>query len=207
MTQEKKEHIRKTIVTKPFGHLHNKVNRRERILDGSHIMGRLFAVLMMAAGLIILVHQDHIYRILSEVLGISMFFLGLYYIVCGIIEAEHRNHETKVIANGIVLVIFGVLLFVNYTNTDAIIGAIWGVFGVFNAAEELNHSLYSLGHREPYVGKMIYAGIELMLGIMLLVGLPHAVHHHIPILGIEMMLMGWQIFHESEKEEHENMNN
>jgi len=200
MTQDKKDSFKKALRTMPFDHSHNKVNKSGKPLDGSHIMGRLFAVLMMLAGLVLLVHPDHIYRILSEVLGIAMLILGIYYIVCGILEAEHRSHETKVIANGIILVIFGALLFINYTNTDSIIGAIWGVFGLLNAADELNHALYCLAHKEPFVGKMIYAGLELMLGFMLLVGLPHAVHHHIPILGVELMLMGWQIFHESEDE-------
>ena len=82
-------------------------------------------------------------------------------------------------------------------NADHIIGALWGIVGVLKGSEELNSALHKAYLKKSFWKKLIRAVVELLLGVLLLVDAPAALKHHIFLLGVELLLVGWRILQDT----------
>lgn len=51
--------------------------------------------------------------------------------------------------------------------------------------------------KKPFGKKLIRALVELLLGILLLIDAPAALQHHIFLLGVELLLVGWRILQDA----------
>lgn len=63
-------------------------------------------------------------------------------------------------------------------------------------SEALNGALYHASRKEPFVAPSIEAVIELALGFLLLID-PSAVKHHVLLLVLELVAVGWQTLPEA----------
>lgn len=158
--------------------------------------GRVFAWLLILSGLACVLLTGVVYHALPFLLGGLMVVLGLNRFVCGIWTKEYQTKETKLTANGIVYFTLGVVILCHYRDADAVIGSIWGFLGLMKGSEAINSALYSLSHKGPFVGEGLQGAVELALGILLLVDPASAVEHHVFLLGLELVAVGWQILRE-----------
>lgn len=153
-------------------------------------------------GLLLIFFTDQIHELLPFILGGVMVLAGLVFAIHGLRSKEHLVSETKQIANGLLFVLLGIVIMCNYQNADAIIGAIWGVVGLIKGSEDLNETIYSLSHKKPFIVKLIRTGITLFLSIYLLLDPASNVHHHLFILGLELIVSGFEfLFDEHDEEE------
>ena len=161
------------------------------------VLGRVWAVLLMVlgAGCILLARQ--VYRALPFLLGAGMVLVGTSHMAYGLWTREYRWKETKLTANGIVYLILGLVILFHHANADAVIGSIWGVLGLMKGSEALNAALYRFSRREPWAALAMQAAVELVLGFLLLIDPSSAVRHHVPLLGVELAVIGWQSLRES----------
>lgn len=148
-------------------------------------------------GILCLFFTDLIHHGLPYILGTAMLLLGVLDIFRGILTEEYKNYETKLTANGIVFLILGLVILFNRHNVDNLIGAIWGTLGLLKGAEELNEAICSLAHKEKFISKTLRAAIELALGILLLMDPAANIHHHLFILGLELIATAWEIWRKS----------
>ena len=148
-------------------------------------------------GFLCLFFTDQIHHGLPYILGTAMLLLGLLDIFRGILTEEYKKHETKLTANGIVFVVLGLVILFNRHNIDNLIGAIWGTLGLLKGAEELNEAICSMAHKEKFISKTLRAAVELVLGILLLMDPAANFHHHLFILGLELITTGWEIWRDS----------
>lgn len=133
------------------------------------------------------------YRALPYIVGIFLNILGFCSLARGILTGEYRDPETKLTSNGVVYLVLGAVILWHHANADTMIGSIWGILGLIKGSEVLNEAICGMAARKPFAGKMIQAAIEVALGILLLVKPAESVHHHVFLLGLELVIVGWQI--------------
>ena len=131
-----------------------------------------------------------------------MMAIGTTHTVCGLWSKEYQSRETKLTANGIVYVALGLVILVHHTDADSVISGIWGVLGLMKGSEALNGALYRASQKEAFVALGLQAVIEVALGFLLLLD-PSAVKHHVLLLGLELVAVGWQTLRESKQSEQE----
>ena len=98
----------------------------------------------------------------------------------------------------------GLVILFHHANADAVIGSIWGILGLMKGSEALNGALFHASRKEPFVALGIQAIIEVALGFLLLVD-PSAVEHHVLLLGLELVAVGWQTLRESKQSEQDEL--
>lgn len=158
--------------------------------------GRVIAVIQTLSGVACMLISEQIYSIFPYIIGGLMMIAGLINTVVGFRTKEFCKPETKMTANGVVQLLLGAVILYHHANADSLISSIWGVLGLVKGSEMLNASLYALSQKEPFLKKGILAVIDLLLGILLLND-ASAVKHHVLILGVELVVLGWQNFRET----------
>lgn len=160
---------------------------------------RIFAVLQTALGVLCMLFTEQIHSLFPLALGLLMAATGICDIYRGVVTQEYRQAETKLTARGIVTLILGGVIVYHHQESDPIIGAIWGTIGIAKGTEALNLAIYKCFAGKSYMGEMLHGGIELLLGILLLLDPLTAVEHHLFILGIELVAVGIQAVKETKK--------
>ena len=159
---------------------------------------RVYALVLVLSGAACILMTEKAYHALPFILGIGMTAIGTTHSLCGFWTGEYQSKETKLTANGIVYVALGLVILAHHGDADSVISSIWGVLGLMKGSEALNGALYHMSKREPFVALGVQAVIELALGFLLLVD-PSAVQHHVLLLGLELVAVGWQTLRESKQ--------
>lgn len=151
---------------------------------------RLFAVLYALLGIACMVFTEQVHRVFPFVLGGLTVATGGCDLYRGIRTKEYQSPGTKLTARGIVMLAVGCVMIASFRNADPIVGAVWGVIGLTKGSEELNLALYQAAQRRPFGGKLLHGGIELLLGVLLLLDPEASVKKHLFLLGIELIAIG-----------------
>lgn len=159
---------------------------------------KFLAIAFAITGFVCLLFTDKMYNALPYILGIMMCALGVIDTLRGVYTEEFRKRETKLTANGIVVLLLGIVILWKRTNADNLIGAIWGTIGLLKGSEELNAAIYSCARKERFIGKSIRALIELILGFLLLIDPVSNIQHHLTILGLELIVAGVKTWNETD---------
>lgn len=159
-----------------------------------------FAVIQAILGIACILFTDQIHYVFPVILGIFMVALGICDIIRAIITKEYCRKETKLISHGIIVFILGCVILFHYQNADQIIGAIWGVIGLYKGSEALNTAIFQCWAKAPFARNILHGLIDILLGIALLIDPMTAVTHHLFILGIELIILGIQTIAETKKQ-------
>lgn len=165
-------------------------------------VSRAYALVLILSGAACILMTRTVYHALPFILGIGMLVIGTTHTICGFWAEEYQSKETKLIANGIVYIALGLVILAHHGDADSVISSIWGVLGLMKGSEALNGALYHASRKEAFLAMGIQAAIELALGFLLLVD-PSAVEHHVLLLGLELVVVGWQTLRESKQTEQE----
>jgi len=171
-------------VPKSHGHTHHHFHNTHAAI--------LFAIIQTLLGITCIVFTEQIHLLFPIILGIFMICLGCCDILRSVATKEYCKEETKLISNGIIVLVLGFVILFLDDNADQIIGAIWGVIGLYKGSEVLNAAIYSLSEKKPFLRSTLHGLIDMLLGIALLIDPMTAVTHHLFILGIELIILGIQ---------------
>ena len=167
-------------------------------------VGRVYALVLILSGAACILMTQKVYHALPFILGIGMAEIGTTHTICGLWAKEYQSRETKLTANGIVYIALGMVILAHHTDADSVISSIWGVLGLMKGSEALNGALFHAARKEHFAALGIQAIIELALGFLLLID-PSAVQHHVLLLGLELVVVGWQTLRESKQSEQEKL--
>lgn len=183
--------LQKAPVPKAHGHKHHHFT--------SLRAAKAFALLQAALGVLCMVFTRQIHTLFPFILGFLMVMTGICDIYRGVVTREFRQTETKLTSQGITTALLGCVIVYHHRNADSIIGAIWGIIGLTKGTETLNLMICRCSAGRPFVGELFHGGIELLLGILLLLNPLTAVEHHLFLLGIELVAVGLQAVKETKK--------
>ena len=161
---------------------HRKIQLRRRLF---------FASIVFLMGILCLV--------LSHVVlfGLPYFLSGLLFLlsVDNLYEAFKNHHfdeeDTDEIANAIIYLALAIVVLFKAGESSIIIGAIWGIVGLFLASRNTSHALYGLinkkGSPAGHVLHLMHAALSTGISITLLLDPEEHLHLHVYILGLELM--------------------
>ena len=167
-------------------------------------VSRAYALVLMLSGAACILMTRKVYHALPFILGIGMVVIGTSHTICGLWAKEYQSRETKLTANGIVYVALGLVILSHHGDADSVISSSWGVLGLMKGSEALNGALFHASRKESFAALGIQAIIELALGFLLLIA-PSAVQHHVLLLGLELVAVGWQTLREARQSEREEL--
>lgn len=162
---------------------------------------RVLSGLLIVLGTVCILFTEEIHAILPCILGVNMAGLGMCDIYRGVRSGEIRDQNTKLTANGIVMAVLGFVFLFRYRSADTVVGSIWGMIGLLKGSEELNLALYHIAEGSSFAKELLHAGVELFLAVLLLLDPLTATKHHLFLLGIELVLYGFQMIGETRRRE------
>lgn len=198
-----KENASNLIIHIPIPRSHTaNVQKREL----SSVKSGIFAAtIFIVAGLLFLLMTEEIYNLFPYTVGAFFLVVGGFDVFRGIRTKEYKITETKLLANGIVYLLLGAVILYHRHESEYIIGALWGVLGIIKGSEALNTALHQMYMRVRFWKELLRAAIEMLLGVLLLIDAKATLKHHVFILGIEMLLVGWRILQDAKLlKKHEN---
>jgi len=191
-----KSNIHKLAETAPLpkahGHIHHSFTTVQSAI--------FFAVVQTILGIACILFTEQIHHVFPIILGIFMTTLGICDILRSIVTKEYRQKETKLISHGIVVLILGLVILFHRQNADQIIGAIWGLIGLYKGSEALNTAIFQRCAKLPFIRSILHGLIDILLGVALLIDPMTAVTHHLFILGIELIFLSIQSVVETKKQ-------
>lgn len=188
-----RDHIKKLITDTSVP----KAHPRNKHKPSSAKAGFIAAVIFIIAGVLFLLLTDKIHIVFPYIAGIFLLLIGSFDAVRGIKLQEYKDPGTKLLANGIVYMILGLVILYHRKDSVHMIGSLWGILGVIKSSEALNISLHQMSTKQPFYKELIRAVVELILSVLLLLDAHSALHHHIFLLGIELLVVGWRILQDA----------
>lgn len=154
--------------------------------------GYVIAAVLIVIGIFCIFLTDFAYKILPYGLGILMIVSGIFALIMSIRSKEYKTSETNVTSIGIIVLALGVVILVHNDGADSLIGAIWGMLGLYRGSGELNYAISCIFRKKPFYKEMVHSIIELMLAVILLLDPIAKLQTHLIILGLELCLLGVQ---------------
>ena len=164
-------------------HLHPSEQRKRNIRF-------LIAVVLSVLGVICFVMAETIRTYLPFLLSVILFLLAADRLYEAFSDRSFDPEDTGGIAAAIVYVIVGVVMLVKWKDADILIGAVWGMIGLFLASRNISHSLYELIHKKGsaagHILHLAYALLSIGISVMLLLDPIEHLLFHVYILGLEL---------------------
>ncbi len=165
-------------------HLHPSEQRKKTIRY-------LIAVVLSVLGVFCFVMANTIRTYLPFLLSVILFILAGDRLFEALSDRHYDEEDTDEIASAIVFIIVGIVTLFEWKHADILIGAVWGMIGLFMASRNISHSLLELIHKKGRtVGHILHLAHALLsIGISILLLLDPVEHllFHVYILGLELL--------------------
>lgn len=150
--------------------------------------------IMGVLGVMCLFFVDFIYKLLPYIMGGFMAGTGVLAITGSVLSKEYLKLETRLSSSGILMLVIGIAIIVRGDQADGLIGVAWGILGLIQGSQSLNAAIYHLAHRKKWLVDMLQAAVQITPALLLLVDPASKLYPHMPILGLELMAMGFHMF-------------
>ena len=129
-------------------------------------------------------------HLIADYLPYGLGAIMTLYGIAGIIVAIRKGStdaSTKSAGTSIVMCVLGVVILVQGEASINFIGVLWGMLGLFKASKQFNEILHRIKINEKFAIKLVFAIIELILSVLLLLNPFANFDHHIMVLGLELI--------------------
>lgn len=177
---------------------HIEIDRNPK---GQKIPGKVAFVatlLLPILGVACLVMPEPVAERLPLILGFVMLFVGVADIVTDILE-RNSNPGKITVGTDVVMIVLGVVTLFNTHESLNVIAVMWGLFGLENAASEIDESLRAHSKGGKWVAPLATGVFELVLGTMLLLAPIANLGHHVLLLGLELVVYPFHVGEHEEK--------
>ena len=168
------------------------MKKRLRFVHNRRVLSYILAVQLFITGILCIV----ITKVIRDALPyMAIGLLGLLaadslYVALG--DREYTHDDARDIANCLVYFGLAFVIFYMRKTPDYIVGAAWGMIGLFTNAEKLAPVIHSLVNGSKHIGKDLFHLLLYCFGIVInLILLTDPEEHlsfHVFILGIELIL-------------------
>jgi len=145
-------------------------------------------ILLPVIGIILIGLAAYITAYVGYLMGGGMLLFGALMLGHAIYHKEYLSIDTHNTAIAVSLIIMGVVVLVKHDDCIAMLGYIWGIYGIYFGIEDLTELFHLVAHRK----KCWFVAFETIFGLVLSVLLlMHPVHHfetHVRILGFELII-------------------
>ena len=144
-------------------------------------------ILLLILGLACLLLAPLVAPWATRLAGLVMIVLGAEQSAEGFREKKYRQSERVQPALGLLLAAVGAAALGLGERTLVLICAVWGVFGLFQAAHTLNGVIARLARRRIPWRRALAAALEIALALELIFTSGEAIVLHVRLLGLQLL--------------------
>lgn len=127
----------------------------------------------------------------ARLAGLVLVVLGLEQSVEGFRRKTYRNPSKVQPSLGMIEMGVGMIPLLRGGSALILICAVWGVFGLFQAAHALNHVICAASQKRLSWWKAVVAVLEIWLALELIFSSGEAIILHVRLLGLELLTAAW----------------
>ena len=94
-------------------------------------------------------------------------------------DARRLAEEPAVLGRAVVMCVLG--------------GVMWGLLGLYKAADEIDEVVHALKGRRPFALKLAFTVFEMVLAVLLIISPFANIEHHVLLLGLELIAYPFRI--------------
>ena len=144
-------------------------------------------VLLLILGLVCFMFAPAVAPWATHLAGLVMIVLGIEQSAVGFREKKYRQSDRVQPALGMLMAAVGAAALWLGEKTLALICAVWGVFGLFQAAHTLNGVIARLARRHIPWWHALVAALEIVLALELIFTSGEAIVLHVRLLGLQLL--------------------
>ncbi len=162
------------------------------------------AFLIIIGGILCFIFTDDIHSLLPYFLAAILLLIGLSYLVDAVKKKDLSEVEQGGYGFALVYIIVGIGVLIEHDEAIEIVGIFWGIYGLRKAAIELNELLHDVFQLKKPLYTQIIPIIFILVGgamsAMIIFDPETHAHHHIILLGFELLYEGIVELYEDIKE-------
>lgn len=108
-------------------------------------------------------------------------------------DERERAAEHAILGKAIVMSVLGIVILVQGHASISFVGVMWGLLGLYKAADEIDEVVHALRNRRPFVLKLAFTVFEMVLAVLLIVSPFANIEHHVLLLGLELIAYPFRI--------------
>lgn len=147
-------------------------------------------LLLPLLGLCCLLLPDTVIIALPFVLGGLMVVSSIGGIVYA---AANPDGERAVLGRAIVMGVLGAVILVQGHASISFVGVMWGLLGLYKAADEIDEVVHALKNKRPFTLKLAFTVFEMVLAVLLIISPFANFEHHVLLLGLELIAYPFRI--------------
>lgn len=108
-------------------------------------------------------------------------------------DERERAAEHAILGKAIVMSVLGIVILVQGHASISFVGVMWGLLGLYKAADEIDEVVHALRNRCPFVLKLAFTVFEMVLAALLIISPFANIEHHVLLLGLELIAYPFRI--------------
>ena len=101
--------------------------------------------------------------------------------------------EPAVLGRAVVMCVLGGVILVQGHASISFVGVMWGLLGLYKAADEIDEVVHALKGRRPFALKLAFTVFEMVLAVLLIISPFANIEHHVLLLGLELIAYPFRI--------------
>ena len=118
---------------------------------------------------------------------------GLVYAVAHASGARRLAEEPALLGRAVVMCVLGGVILVQGHASISFVGVMWGLLGLYKAADEIDEVVHALKGRRPFALKLAFTVFEMVLAVLLIISPFANIEHHVLLLGLELIAYPFRI--------------
>ena len=148
-------------------------------------------LLLPLLGMCCLLIPDTVTDALPYLLGGLMAVSGAAGLVYAVAHASGARADARRLAEE-PAVLGGVILVQGHASIS-FVGVMWGLLGLYKAADEIDEVVHALKGRRPFALKLAFTVFEMVLAVLLIISPFANIEHHVLLLGLELIAYPFRI--------------
>ena len=108
-------------------------------------------------------------------------------------DERERAAEHAILGKAIVMSVLGIVILVQGHASISFVGVMWGLLGLYKAADEIDEVVHALKGRRPFALKLAFTVFEMVLAVLLIISPFANIEHHVLLLGLELIAYPFRI--------------
>lgn len=108
-------------------------------------------------------------------------------------DARRLAEEPAVLGRAVVMCVLGGVILVQGHASISFVGVMWGLLGLYKAADEIDEVVHALKGRRPFALKLAFTVFEMVLAVLLIISPFANIEHHVLLLGLELIAYPFRI--------------
>ena len=108
-------------------------------------------------------------------------------------DARSLVEEPAVLGRAVVMCVLGGVILVQGHASISFVGVMWGLLGLYKAADDIDELVHALKGRRPFALKLAFTVFEMVLAVLLIISPFANIEHHVLLLGLELIAYPFRI--------------